>query len=317
MVRAKARVSVEPLDEKDVEEAGRICRLAFGTFLGLPDPMKVFGDKEPLANRWRASPDKVLGAYIDGELVGSNVLSRWGTFGWFGPLTIRPDLWDKGVAQALLGPTTELFSSWGTTHQGLFTFPNSPKHLGLYSKFGFNARFLTPVMGKRVTGGGTKRFQTFSGLGSKERARTLGEIRELTDMLYPGLDLTDEIAAVDTMRLGDVVITSRSSRVEGFAVCHAGANTEGGTGNCYVKFGAVLPGRSAGERFRSLVSAVEGYAAHRRLATLEAGVNMARRGACRELIGAGFRSQFVGVAMQRPDQDGFNTQRVFAIDDWR
>lgn len=32
------------MQEDDLEEADTIMRLAFGTFLGLPDPMKIMGD---------------------------------------------------------------------------------------------------------------------------------------------------------------------------------------------------------------------------------------------------------------------------------
>lgn len=33
-------ISIRPLQESDIPEADRIFRLAFGTFLNLPDPMK-------------------------------------------------------------------------------------------------------------------------------------------------------------------------------------------------------------------------------------------------------------------------------------
>lgn len=284
--------------------------------------MKVFGDKEMLANRWRANHDSILGAYLNDELAGSNVVSRWGTFGWFGPLTIRPDLWDRGIAKKLLEPTIELFSHWGVTHMGLFTFPNSPKHLGLYEKFGFNARFLTPVLKKKVAirPAATRRMSmnTFSKLTtSKEKTSILNELRELTSRIYPGLDLTDEIVAVDSFKLGDTVLVGDESREVGFAICHAGANTEGGSGNCYVKFGVVLPGPSAKARFRSLLTALEGFASRRGLDTIEAGVNMGRIKAYQEMTGSGFRTEFTGVAMQKPNTAGFNDQEVFAIDDWR
>ncbi|HEY6283063.1 MAG TPA: hypothetical protein VIW22_03975, partial [Nitrososphaerales archaeon] len=197
------------------------------------------------------------------------------------------------------------------------TFPNSPKHLGLYAKFGFRARMLTPIAGKEVRGSNdANSFKTLRGLAAKEKAGSIKELRELTEDIYPGLDLTDEIVAVDELGLGDVVMPADGTE-EGFAVCHAGPNTEGGTGTCYVKFAAARPGASARTRFRNLLRSVEGYASKRRLNTIEAGVNLARKGAYEELIAAGFRSDFSGVAMQRPDEPGFNRPDVFALDDWR
>ena len=52
-------------------------------------------------------------------------------------LSVRPDLWNAGIAQHLLAPTMELLDSRGCTLQGLFTFAQSPKHVGLYQRFDF------------------------------------------------------------------------------------------------------------------------------------------------------------------------------------
>lgn len=38
------------------------------------------------------------------------------------------------------------FDAWGTRDTGLFTFAHSAKHVALYQKFGFHARFLTAIM---------------------------------------------------------------------------------------------------------------------------------------------------------------------------
>ena len=48
-------VSIHPLDEHDLAEADRIFRLAFGTFLALPDPMVFGGDSDHVRTRWRSS----------------------------------------------------------------------------------------------------------------------------------------------------------------------------------------------------------------------------------------------------------------------
>src|SRR5579859_5624837 len=43
----------------------------------------------------------------------------------------------SGVAQRLLEATMTIFERWGVRHTGLFTFPQSAKHVGLYQKFGY------------------------------------------------------------------------------------------------------------------------------------------------------------------------------------
>jgi hypothetical protein len=40
------KISVRPLKENELSEADHTCRLAIGTFLGLPDPMTFFGDAD-------------------------------------------------------------------------------------------------------------------------------------------------------------------------------------------------------------------------------------------------------------------------------
>jgi hypothetical protein len=39
-----------------------------------------------------------------------------------------------------------IFDRWGVRHTGLFTFPHSARHVGLYQKFGYWPRYLTAVM---------------------------------------------------------------------------------------------------------------------------------------------------------------------------
>jgi GNAT superfamily N-acetyltransferase len=70
-------------------------------------------------------------------------VTRWGAFGFFGPLTVLPEYWDQGVAQRLLKATNAVFDRWGVRRTGLFTFPQSTKHLGLYQKFGYWPRSAT------------------------------------------------------------------------------------------------------------------------------------------------------------------------------
>ena len=118
-----------------------------GTFLGVPDP---FGTAEYVRTRFAADPHAAFAATVDGDLAGSNFAANWGSVGLFGPLTVRPDLWDQGVGQSLMEPIMGCFETWGSSHLGLFTFSHSPKHVELYRRYGFWPRFLTAVMRKEV-----------------------------------------------------------------------------------------------------------------------------------------------------------------------
>jgi hypothetical protein len=44
------------MDDADLEEADRILRLSFDTFLELEVPMSFFGDKDYVRTRFRADP---------------------------------------------------------------------------------------------------------------------------------------------------------------------------------------------------------------------------------------------------------------------
>ena len=106
-------IKIGPLHENELQEADRIMRLAFGTFLGLPNPLHFMGDRNLIAPRWRSSHVKVIAAREGGRLIGSNVATRWGSFGFFGPLTVLPEYWDRGVAQRLLQATMYDFPPMG------------------------------------------------------------------------------------------------------------------------------------------------------------------------------------------------------------
>ena len=99
------------------------------------------------SRRAGARPHQRAGrARNNGKLIGSNVVTRWGSFAFFGPLTILPDYWNRGVAQQLLAATINVIDRWGVRRSGLFTFPNSLKHVGLYQKFGYWPGYLTAIM---------------------------------------------------------------------------------------------------------------------------------------------------------------------------
>jgi hypothetical protein len=211
-----------------------------------------------------------------------------------------------------------IFAEWGPRHLGLFTFPQSPKHIALYQKFGFSARFLTPIMSKPIQAPSQRvNWSRFSAVPSTERAACLQSCRDVTNSIYEGLDLEREIRSVEMQKLGDTLLLRDQAGIAGFAVCHCGPRTEAGSGTCYVKFGAVHSGTDAPGLFEQLLDACEDFAAGQGLQVISAGVNMARHEAYRIMIERSFRTLIQGVAMQRPNTEGFNRSGVYVIDDWR
>lgn len=315
-------IKIGLLKKSEVEEADRILRLAFGTFLGVPNPTEFMGDRNFMEPRWRSSHVKVIAAREGGRLVGSNVVTRWGSFAFFGPLTVLPEYWDRGVAQRLLEATQALFDRWGVRHTGLFTFPHSAKHVCLYQKFGYWPQYLTAVMTRTPeakTAQQGKRADApalLSALTRIEREQAIQACAKLTHKIEKGLDLTGEIRAVLAQRTGEVVLMYTRHALDGFVVCLNGPGSEGGEKTCYVKFAAARGGVGAGERFNRLLDACDVFASLRGV-SIEAGVNMARADAYRRMRAHGFRTLMQGVAMQRPHEPGFNRPDTYVIDDWR
>lgn len=306
-------IGIRPMREADLDAADAIFRRAFGTFLGLPDPMTFAGDGDPLRMRWRADPEAAFVAEQDGRIVGSNLAVRWGSVGFFGPLSVHPDLWNQQVGQRLMAPVLDCFARWGSTLAGLFTFAESTKHVGLYQRFGFLPRFLTVVMARKPTPTDGE----LATVGPTPDAAVLEACRDLTGAIYPGLDLSSTIRHLARERLGDTVLVHAGGRLVGFAVCYCGPGGDAISGECFVKFGAVRSGPDAPGHLTCLLDAVDRLAVARGLRTVLAGVNTARLGAYRLLLERGFRAGFQGVTMSRDAAVGYDHADAFVLDDWR
>jgi GNAT superfamily N-acetyltransferase len=295
------------MEQRDLAPARKLFSIAFGTFLGVPDPASFAADKDLVGTRWLGKLGDGVVAEVDGSLAGSNLMANWGSFAFFGPLTVRPELWNSGIARALLAATMDVFDRWQVKDAGLFTFPHSVKHVGLYQKFGFWPRYLTAVMTRQPVTNSSP-FTVYSG-----EPEIIAACRELTDSIHSGLDVSAEIQSVWTQRLGATVVLWEGDILDAFAVCHVGPDTEGGTNCCFVKFAAARNARA----FQELLKAIDAFAISRGVTEVEAGVNTARAHAYGNLFESGFRSKMQGVAMQKPNRPGFNREGAWVLDDWR
>lgn len=313
-----SRTVVRALQDEDLSEAALIVRLAFGTFLSAPDPSMFWNDRDYVYGRHRAPHVAGFGASLDGKLIGSNFATRWGSVGFFGPLSVRPELQESGIARKLLDRTMAQFHAWNTRHVGLFTFANSAKHVALYQKYGFYPRFLTAVMSAPVDASpAATGWSRFSDLYAKQRDQALNSCRELTDKLYAGLDLTDEICTTHEQGLGDTVLLEGVGGLAAFAVCHYGPQSEAGAGYCFIKFGAVRDSATAERDFGRLLDACTALARTVGMPKLLAGTNMARSEAYKHLVARGFRTANQGIAMHWHNDPGYGRPGVYIIDDWR
>ena len=312
--------NVRPLTERDLSEAQRIVRRAFGTFLGAPDLDNFWTDFDYVYGRHGAEHIASFAADHDGALAGVNFATNWGSVGYFGPISVRPDLWNGGIAQPLVEAACQQFGRWDIKHAGLCTFPHSTKHVWLYQKFGFYPRYLTALMAAPVPPDGPSlpAEARDSELSPERRREAEDASRQLTDEVFEGLDLRGEIRTVAARNLGDTLLVWDSGgRLAAFAVCHWGPESEAGEGCLYIKFGAVRPGPKAAEHFAALLDAANALARSVGMINVLAGVNTSREEAYLQMLGRGFRSRMHLIFMHRPNEPGYCRGGLFVLDDWR
>jgi hypothetical protein len=161
----------------------------------------------------------------------------------------------------------------------------------------------------------------------EEERKYLDICSKLTNAIYDGLDVTVEIMSVNKQELGDTVLLwdddnnsndgNYSRTLVGFGVCHCGPGSEAGSNTCYIKFGAVKPGHTAGNNFDKLLDACEAFAAEEGMSRIVAGANTGRYAAYRKMLARGFQTDMLGISMQRYNDSGYNKSNVYVIDDWR
>ena len=311
---------IRPMKNADLAEADRINRIAFGTFFELDDPKEFRGDGDAVHGRFEANPMGSFVAELDGCLVACGFIMDWCGVGILGPLTVDVDYWGQGIARKMMDRMVEFMDQQNFTMQGLFTHPQSSKHIRLYEEYGFRMQRITAVMDKSICAPIASKKEglvCFSGLNKTEQSNALIECRSLTSEIYRTLDVTSEISAIQRNNFGDTILLYSAHGLEGFACCHQGAMSEAGSQQTLIKFAAVRPGNSIKECFVKLLIAVEQFAIARDITRIVAGTNTGRSECYETMRAHGYRTWMNGIAMLRPEGPGYNLAEVFIVDDWR
>lgn len=309
---------VRPMQTSDLPAARKVLSLAFGTFLQVPEPDDFWSDLDYIGTRWRSSPESAFVVVQNGEVIGSNFATRWGSIGIVGPLSIHPKAWHQGLAKQLMIPVMSCFKRWKVTHSALFTFAQSQMHTNLYQKFGFWPRYLTAIMQKEISVDIVDKteYELFSKGNATKQASILSQVNQMCDDIYSGLSLGHEIRMTDEQKLGDTVLIETNGILKGFAVMHCGKNTEAGENKAYIKFATIE--QSLGQNcFKKLLNACESFTDQQSLAVLEVGANFARKEMIELLQQRAYRTVIQGVAMQSDNDSAYNRAGIYLIDDWR
>jgi ribosomal protein S18 acetylase RimI-like enzyme len=309
---------VRELKEADLAVADRINREAFGTFFGLEKPMNFRGDGEVVRGRFHANPAGAFAADLNGELVACGFVMDWGSVGIFGPLTVSVERWGKGIARAMLDEMTAYMDRCGFALQGLFTHPQSTKHIRLYEEYGFRMQRITAVMAKEIAPEALSRDHLlFSAQDEAGQKEVLSVCANIAGSVFPGLDLGGEIRSIHDNGFGDTVLIVDGGEIVGFACCHQGAGSEAGSAQMLVKFAAVCRDDGAARRFVHLLEACEEFAASRGVRRLVAGTNTGRSAAYESMLNAGYKTWMNGIAMHKSGGTCYDHPGVFVVDDWR
>jgi hypothetical protein len=85
----------------------------------------------------------------------------------------------------------------------------------------------------------------------------------------------------------------------------------------YIKFAAARMCPNTTILFNSLLIACEATARKAGMVSISAGISTARDAAYDCMLSSGFKTDHLGVYMQKPNEPGFCRPDVFVIDDWR
>jgi hypothetical protein len=122
---------IRALAQADLPQAPRIVRVAFGTSHGAPEPEKFWSDLDYVHGRFGAEHTAAFAEENDeGALVGSNFTTRWGSVGFFGPLTTRPIFGTPASGSASSPPPAINWTPGVSAMPGCSPLPRAPSMSG-------------------------------------------------------------------------------------------------------------------------------------------------------------------------------------------
>lgn len=310
---SRGAVVVRTAQEGDLAPADAVLRAAFDAFTGATGHLR---DGDPLRSRWRTDPERVVVAELNGQVVGSNAITVRGTTGWFGPLSVAPQLWGRGLAHPLVDEAAERLRRAGADRTGLFTFADSPLHLSLYGRHGYRPGAAMLVLAREARPGRSTGADSYSDLPADQQLVLLRELAVLTGAVEPGWDLAGEVEATCRTGLGDTVVIHDAGGLAGVAVFQFGAGSDAASGTCRIKVAAVRPGQGADSRMVRLLDAVDAHAVRRGAHTVVASVSAASAACAQLLLDRGHAIATRGLAMHRGGV-GHQREDSWVLDDWR
>ena len=295
--------TIRPMYEGDFDAVRQVHAEAFGAYWRQQgDETATLPPRTRASVRasWERDPGGCFVAH-EGERVVGCIFSRtWGSVGWFGALAVLPECQGQGIGQRLIAASLEYLRQEPGRVVGLETMPESEYNLGLYLRHGFESRCLRFTLGKGLEQpeGSAGEVQPWSQAGARTQERWLGELREASGQIQPGLDYTKEITVTVRHGLGEALVLMRGGRASGFSVVRLASVQEGQNEEVAgIQALALHPAHTNPETFRALLEASEGLAWARGKQWLAAPVYGGHTWALRQMLAWGYRVDYAMVRM--------------------
>jgi ribosomal protein S18 acetylase RimI-like enzyme len=251
----------------------------------------------------------------------------WGTVGLVGPVAVLTNYQNQDIGQQLLTACQGFFEENKATLEGVSTYPNSPKHVMLYQKFGYRPKGLVMLAGKpldrREIVQATRPpkpglvVRRYSSLEEAKKKAVMQRVRRITNGVWRGMDLSKEVEIVDGLALGDTLLLEKGRDVIGFAVVHMPGVSEAPHGSAYVKFLAIDGSQRKPEHLHALLAAVEDMAHAAQLQRVVAPIYTYYWTAYQTLLERGYHPDFTMIRMKRGKQEDYEHPDDLVLDDWR
>jgi predicted N-acetyltransferase YhbS len=292
-------------------------------------PRQPFGGAQYVHHRWLMEPWGCFVAEEDGtKIVGAAVGVLWGGVGVIGPVAVLTNYQNQRIGQQLIQAVEEFFAENKVALHGAVTYPNSPKHLVLYSKFGYRPKALMAIMvrplDRRDGRGAPPRpakagltLRRFGSLDETRKKAALQRFHRITHAVCRGLELAKEIEIVDGLALGDTLMLERGADLLGFAIYHVPGVSEAPAGALYVKFLALDPRQKKVEFLEQFLAAIEELAAELDVQRVILPVYTRYWNAYSTLLKWGYQIDSTLVRMQHGRQEDYEDPAHLVLDDWR
>lgn len=126
-------IQIRALTQKEYDDLVTLWEKA-----GLPYRPKGRDSKEAIQKQIQENPDLFLGAFLEGELVGSIIASFDGRKGWINRVAVIPAYRRQGIAQHLIEAAEKALKKRGATVIGTLIFDTNTPSLNLFEKMGYN-----------------------------------------------------------------------------------------------------------------------------------------------------------------------------------